>query len=135
MLRHRHCIPWLNGLPNPPLVPLSCHPPLGQVVIKLIEHGTGVLGKEKERGRLARVEACVSRMLLHPNIVLTYDACTGRLQPGRLAAKLGRGGGGMGGSSRGGGGRQRFMTVMVQEFCELGTLRDAINRRKHGLAG
>lgn len=27
------------------------------------------------------------------------------------------------------------MTVMVQEFCELGTLRDAINKRKHGLDG
>nr|BCL66083.1 protein tyrosine kinase [Volvox africanus] len=101
-----------------------------KVVVKLIEHGTGVLGKEKERGRLARVEACVSRMLLHPNIVLTYDACTGNLQPGRLAAKLGRGGGG--GGARGG--RQRFMTVMVQEFCELGTLKDAVSKRKHGLA-
>nr|BCL66152.1 protein tyrosine kinase [Volvox reticuliferus] len=101
-----------------------------KVVVKLIEHGTGVLGKEKERGRLARVEACVSRMLLHPNIVLTYDACTGNLQPGRLAAKLGRGGCGVG--TRGG--RQRFMTVMVQEFCELGTLKDAVSKRKHGLA-
>ncbi|GLI62921.1 protein tyrosine kinase [Volvox africanus] len=101
-----------------------------KVVVKLIEHGTGVLGKEKERGRLARVEACVSRMLLHPNIVLTYDACTGSLQPGRLAAKLGRGGGGVGAR----GGRQRFMTVMVQEFCELGTLKDAVSKRKHGLA-
>ncbi|GLC41007.1 hypothetical protein PLESTB_000952900 [Pleodorina starrii] len=106
-----------------------------KVVVKLIEHGTGVLGKEKERGRLARVEACLSRMLLHPNVVLTYDACTGSLQPGRLAAKLSRrgGGGGMGGGGRGGG-RQRFMTVMVQEFCELGTLKDALGKRKHGLA-
>ncbi|PNG99444.1 hypothetical protein TSOC_014807, partial [Tetrabaena socialis] len=89
-----------------------------RVVVKLIEHGTGVPGKEKERGRLARVEACVSRLLLHPNIVTTYDACTGRLQPGHLASKLGRGGSRAG---RGGaGGRQRFMTVMVQELCELG---------------
>nr|ADI46886.1 PKY1f [Volvox carteri f. nagariensis] len=106
-----------------------------KVVVKLIEHGTGLLGKEKERGRLARVEACVSRMLLHPNIVLTYDACTGNLKPGRLAAKLGRGGGGGGGGGGGArGARQRFMTVMVQEFCELGTLKDALSRRKHGLA-
>lgn len=47
-----------------------------KVVVKLIEHGTGVLGKEKERGRLARIEASVSRMLNHPNIVTTYDCCT-----------------------------------------------------------
>ncbi len=105
-----------------------------QVVVKLIEHGAGVLGKEKERGRLARVEACLSRMLLHPNIVLTYDACTGNMAAGRLA-KMGAGGRGGGGYLGGRGRRQRCMTVMVQEFCELGTLRDAINKRKHGLDG
>ena len=27
-----------------------------QVVVKLIEHGAGLLGKEQNRGRLARVE-------------------------------------------------------------------------------
>lgn len=107
-----------------------------QVVVKLIEHGAGVLGKEKERGRLARVEACLSRMLLHPNIVLTYDACTGNVVAGRWAKMGGGGGRGGGGGSLGGRGRrQRCMTVMVQEFCELGTLRDAINKRKHGLDG
>jgi hypothetical protein len=101
------------------------------VVVKLIEHGTGVLGKEKERGRLARVEAAVSRLLLHPNCVTTYDAATGPLHAGGLAAKLGRGGAGGGGR----GGRPRLMTVMVQELCEHGTLRDALSKRKLGLLG
>lgn len=53
----------------------------------------------------------------------------GPFKPGRLATIAGPG-------SRGGAAankRQRCMTVMVQEFCELGTLKDALSKKKGGL--
>lgn len=70
-------------------------------------------------------------MLLHPNVVVTYDCCTGAMDAQRLA-KISSG---AGPGSRGGGGRsrQRNMTVMVQEFCDGGTLKDALSKRKFGL--
>lgn len=53
----------------------------------------------------------------------------GPFKPGRLATVSGPG-------SRGGAGatnkRQRCMTVMVQEFCELGTLKDVLSKKKAG---
>ncbi|GAX81008.1 hypothetical protein CEUSTIGMA_g8443.t1 [Chlamydomonas eustigma] len=104
-----------------------------KVVVKLIEHGAGILGKEQNRGRLARVESIVSRMLLHPNVVVTYDCCTGVMDAQRLAklsTAAGPGGNRGGGSARG---RQRNMTVMVQEYCDGGTLKDALNKKRFGL--
>lgn len=98
------------------------------VVVKLIEHGTGLLGKEQNRGRLARVEAAVSRMLIHPNVVITYDCCTGPMDTlGRLSAAAP--------TSRGAvrSNKPKVMTVMVQEYCEGGTLRDVINKQAFGL--
>ncbi|MEW5303808.1 MAG: hypothetical protein WDW36_006463 [Sanguina aurantia] len=101
-----------------------------KVVIKLIEHGTGVLGKEQNRGRLARVEAVISRLLLHPNIVTTYDCCTGPINSSRLAnLAVGK----KQGHGRNAAGRERCMTVIVQEYCVLGTLKDALVRKKAGL--
>ena len=110
---------YLTSAPVPFLV--------AAVVVKLIEHGTGLLGKEQNRGRLARVEAAVSRMLIHPNVVVTYDCCTGPMDTQRLSAATP--------ISRGAGrsNKPKVMTVMVQEFCEGGTLRDAINKQAFGL--
>jgi serine/threonine protein kinase len=73
-------------------------------------------------------------MLLHPNVVVTYDCCTGTMDAQRLA-KLSSAAGP--GGNRGGGGtargRQRNMTVMVQEYCDGGTLKDALHKKRFGL--
>ena len=78
------------------------------------------------------LQSIVSRMLLHPNIVVTYDCCTGVMDAKRLA-KISTAAGPAG--SRGGGGkaRQRNMTVMVQEYCDGGTLKDALTKQRFGL--
>lgn len=84
----------------------------------------------QNRGRLARVEAVISRLLLHPNIVTTYDCCTGPINSSRLAnLAVGK----KQGHGRNAAGRERCMTVIVQEFCVLGTLKDALLRKKAGL--
>ncbi len=89
------------------------------VVVKMIEHGNGLLGKQQLRKTLARVEATVSRMLRHPNIVTTFDCCTGVVGPQQLLSPeaLARGQGGGGGGGGKGGVRERVMTVIVQVRC------------------
>ncbi|GFH10131.1 protein kinase domain-containing protein, partial [Haematococcus lacustris] len=101
-----------------------------RVVVKTIEHSTGVLGKQQNRSKLARSEAAVSRLLLHPNIVLTYECSTGNLDASKLKVS------GLPGKQQplnARPGRMKMMTLMVQEFCEMGTLRDALLKRKFGL--
>ena len=64
-------------------------------------------------GLLGNSQSIVSRMLLHPNVVVTYDCCTGAMDAQKLAKISSAAGPG----SRGGAGgraRQRNMTVMVQ---------------------
>lgn len=68
-------------------------------------------------------------MLIHPNVLITYDVCTGAMDAARLSKVSGAPGRTMGGAK----GRQRQMTIMVQEFCEMGTLKDALSKRKFGL--
>lgn len=69
--------------------------------------------------------------MIHPNIVITYDCCTGPLDKQSLVGKPGASGNR--GSSTGKAGKPRNMTVIVQEYCEGGTLRDALNKRRFGL--
>jgi hypothetical protein len=69
-------------------------------------------------------------MMLHPNVVVTYDCCTGLVDAKRLS-KVATAGPGR--SMARGGGRTRKMTVMVQEYCEGGTLKEAMTKGRYGL--
>ena len=71
-------------------------------------------------------------MLLHPNVVVTYDCCTGAMDAQKLSKiSSAAGPGNRGGAA--GKARQRNMTVMVQEFCDGGTLKDALKKQTFGL--
>ena len=103
-------------------------PPLQSIVSRMLLHPNLLTFPP----HISPLQSNVSRMLLHPNIVVTYDCCTGVMDAKRLA-KISTAAGPAG--SRGGGGkaRQRNMTVMVQEYCDGGTLKDALTKQRFGL--
>lgn len=68
-------------------------------------------------------------MMLHPNVVVTYDCCTGLVDAKRLSKVAAAGPG----RTARGAGRTRKMTVMVQEYCEGGTLKEAMTKGRFGL--
>ena len=84
----------------------------------MIEHGSGLMKREKDRGRLARLEAAVCKLLVHPNIVATYAFHTGLVPMSKLA---------IGGRKDRQAGATKMVTLLVQEFCSRGTLRDALD--------
>lgn len=87
----------------------------------MIEHGGSFLHRIKDRRRRAILEGDIARLLVHPNIVITYACCSGHVPVEKLTLAHLRAGKPAGGT--------RDVTLHFQEYCSQGSLRAALDSK------
>ncbi|GIL50131.1 hypothetical protein Vafri_6436 [Volvox africanus] len=109
-----------------------------RVAVKTLVVHDALLGAEGRRRQRAILEAAISTSLQHPNVVTTYAFEVRPLgvvaSPPDTTGGGGGGGVGFGAAGRAAGGRSAwecagdvYKLYIIQEYCDVGTLRDALN--------